>query len=110
MKSKICSLFLAFIFIYEVIYRDRLRPVHQGDKLPAYMIRLMTSTMLPQTRNAICETYFVLCDEDGNYTNNNNNNQKGNQKKRGRVKGGRQKQKTWKRRGKRQARCVKQLY
>ncbi|RCH94799.1 hypothetical protein CU097_004743 [Rhizopus azygosporus] len=45
---------------------DRLRPVHQGDKLPAYMIRLMTSTMLPQTRNAICETYFVLCDEDAN--------------------------------------------
>ncbi|KAI8344103.1 guanine nucleotide exchange factor [Chlamydoabsidia padenii] len=43
---------------------DRMMPVNQGKGLPAYLIRLMTSAMLPQTRDAVCETMFVLCDED----------------------------------------------
>ncbi|KAI8994691.1 guanine nucleotide exchange factor [Pilobolus umbonatus] len=44
--------------------RDRLQPVHKGFSLPAYLIRLMTSTMLPQTRDVVGETLFVLCDKD----------------------------------------------
>ncbi|CAO3596254.1 unnamed protein product [Absidia cylindrospora] len=43
---------------------DRMVPVNQGKGLPAYLIRLMTSAMLPQTKDAVCETMFVLCDED----------------------------------------------
>lgn len=46
--------------------RDRLVPVHQGFNLSAYMIRLMTSTMMPLTRDGVCETLYVLCDKDGN--------------------------------------------
>ncbi|KAG1186627.1 hypothetical protein G6F36_006028 [Rhizopus arrhizus] len=45
---------------------DRLQPVNQGHSLSAYLIKLMTSTMLPQTQAAVCETYFILCDEDAN--------------------------------------------
>ncbi|GAN00839.1 guanine nucleotide exchange factor synembryn protein [Mucor ambiguus] len=44
--------------------KDRLKPVNEGSGLPAYLIRLMTSTMMPQTRDAACETLFVLCDKD----------------------------------------------
>ncbi|CAO3631105.1 unnamed protein product [Cunninghamella blakesleeana] len=43
---------------------DRMLPVNKGKSLSAYLIRLMTSAMLPQTRDAVCETLFVLCDED----------------------------------------------
>ncbi|CEP10032.1 hypothetical protein [Parasitella parasitica] len=46
--------------------KDRLKPVHEGFGLSAYLIRLMTSTMMPQTRDAVCETLFVLCDKDAN--------------------------------------------
>ncbi|KAI8364414.1 guanine nucleotide exchange factor [Blakeslea trispora] len=44
---------------------DRTLPVNEGDHLPAYLIRLMTSTMMPQSRSAICEILFMLCDKDG---------------------------------------------
>ncbi|KAK4516659.1 uncharacterized protein ATC70_011636 [Mucor velutinosus] len=44
--------------------KDRLKPVNEGPGLPAYLIRLMTSTMMPQTRDAACEALFVLCDKD----------------------------------------------
>ncbi|OAD02845.1 hypothetical protein MUCCIDRAFT_155990, partial [Mucor lusitanicus CBS 277.49] len=44
--------------------KDRLKPVNEGSSLSAYLIRLMTSTMMPQTRDAACETLFVLCDKD----------------------------------------------
>ncbi|KAG0167452.1 hypothetical protein DFQ28_006074 [Apophysomyces sp. BC1034] len=43
---------------------DRVKPVNKGASLAAYMIRLMTSAMLQQTRNAVCELLYVLCDED----------------------------------------------
>ncbi|KAI8393971.1 guanine nucleotide exchange factor [Radiomyces spectabilis] len=43
---------------------DRLLPVNQGQSLSAYMIRCSTSTMLPQTRDAVCELLFILCDEN----------------------------------------------
>ncbi|KAG2236730.1 hypothetical protein INT48_000728 [Thamnidium elegans] len=46
--------------------KDRLLPVHEGFSLPAYMIRLMTSTMMPLTRDGVCEMLFVLCDKDAN--------------------------------------------
>ncbi|CAO3599773.1 unnamed protein product [Absidia cylindrospora] len=49
---------------------DRMTPVHQGKRLSAYLIRLMTSAMLPQTRNAVCETLFVVCDQDANQFTN----------------------------------------
>ncbi|KAI8091159.1 guanine nucleotide exchange factor [Gilbertella persicaria] len=45
---------------------DRIRPVHEGNSLPAYLIRFMTSTMMPQSRNAVCETLFILCNKDAN--------------------------------------------
>lgn len=54
-----------FLFIY-TYRRDRCLPVHEGFSLPAYMIRLMTSTMMPLTRDGVCETLYVLCDKDGN--------------------------------------------
>ncbi|KAG2208077.1 hypothetical protein INT47_010439 [Mucor saturninus] len=44
--------------------KDRMVPVHEGFGLPAYMIRLMTSTMMPLSRDGACETLFVLCDKD----------------------------------------------
>ncbi|KAI7902845.1 guanine nucleotide exchange factor synembryn-domain-containing protein [Cokeromyces recurvatus] len=46
--------------------KDRHKPVHEGHSLSAYLIRLMTSTMMPQTRDATCETLFILCDKDAN--------------------------------------------
>lgn len=46
--------------------KDRCLPVHEGFSLPAYMIRLMTSTMMPLTRDGACETLYVLCDKDAN--------------------------------------------
>ncbi|KAI8644791.1 guanine nucleotide exchange factor [Parasitella parasitica] len=49
--------------------KDRLKPVHEGFGLSAYLIRLMTSTMMPQTRDAVCEALFVLCDKDGKCVN-----------------------------------------
>jgi hypothetical protein len=54
--------YLLFLFFF---YRDRLVPVHEGFGLPAYMIRLMTSTMMPLTRDGASETLYVLCDKDG---------------------------------------------
>lgn len=53
------------MFFASLLYRDRLVPVHEGFGLPAYMIRLMTSTMMPLTRDGVCETLYVLCDKDG---------------------------------------------
>ncbi|KAL7318419.1 hypothetical protein PS15m_001669 [Mucor circinelloides] len=44
--------------------KDRLKPVNEGFSLSAYLIRFMTSTMMPQTRDAACETLFALCDKD----------------------------------------------
>ncbi|KAG2222072.1 hypothetical protein INT45_007958 [Circinella minor] len=43
---------------------DRNLPVNRGKSTSSQLIRLMTSTMLPQTRDAICECLFVLCNED----------------------------------------------
>ncbi|KAF7725946.1 hypothetical protein EC973_009183 [Apophysomyces ossiformis] len=43
---------------------DRLQPVNKGKGLPACLIRLMTSATLMQTRDAVCEILYVLCDED----------------------------------------------
>ena len=60
---------LLFIIYYELIeiylYSDRKLPVNRGKSTSSQLIRLMTSTMLPQTRDAICECLFVLCNEDG---------------------------------------------
>ncbi|KAI9020797.1 guanine nucleotide exchange factor [Phycomyces nitens] len=42
---------------------DRIQPVHQGTRLPAYLIRLMTCALLPQTRDAVSELLWTLCDE-----------------------------------------------
>ncbi|KAI7864158.1 guanine nucleotide exchange factor [Spinellus fusiger] len=42
---------------------DRIQPVHQGTRLPAYLIRLMTCALLPQTRDAVSEMVWVLCNE-----------------------------------------------
>ncbi|KAL0080077.1 guanine nucleotide exchange factor [Phycomyces blakesleeanus] len=42
---------------------DRIQPVHQGTRLPAYLIRLMTCALLPQTRDAVSELLWILCDE-----------------------------------------------
>ncbi|KAI9252332.1 guanine nucleotide exchange factor [Phascolomyces articulosus] len=48
---------------------DRNQPVNRGNSTSAQLIRLMTSTMLPQTRDAVCECLFVLCNEDaGQFT------------------------------------------
>lgn len=55
--------------------RDRKKPVHQGNTLPARLIRLMTSAMVPQTREAVCELFFVLCHEDGKKKNKNVNSE-----------------------------------
>ncbi|ORY93778.1 guanine nucleotide exchange factor [Syncephalastrum racemosum] len=43
---------------------DRIQPVNQGTSLSARLIRLMTSTLLPQTREAVSDLLFVLCNED----------------------------------------------
>lgn len=50
--------------------------------MSAYLIRLMTSTMMPQTRDAACETLFVLCDKDGKYVNNGQEIKKAMERKR----------------------------
>lgn len=58
-------MFIKYLLVFASLYRDRLVPVHEGFGLPAYMIRLMTSTMMPLSRDGVCETLFVLCDKDG---------------------------------------------
>lgn len=57
------------IYNKHIFDRDRLKPVNEGFSLSAYLIRFMTSTMMPQTRDAACETLFALCDKDGKYVN-----------------------------------------
>lgn len=60
--------------------------------MSAYLIRFMTSTMMPQTRDAACETLFVLCDKDGKYVNKEQEIKKKVEKRRQkRVKGERRK-------------------
>ena len=56
---------LTFIFSFIIYQSDRNQPVNRGKSTSSQLIRLMTSTMLPQTRDAICECLFVLCNEDG---------------------------------------------
>lgn len=48
-----------------LFYSDREKPVNIGDSMPATLIRLMTSTMLSQTREAVSECLFSLCNDDG---------------------------------------------
>lgn len=81
---------LDMIYNKHIFDRDRLKPVNEGFSLSAYLIRSMTSTMMPQTRDAACETLFALCDKDGKYVNKEQEMKKKVEKKGGkkRVKGG----------------------
>ncbi|KAG2182281.1 hypothetical protein INT43_007208 [Umbelopsis isabellina] len=45
---------------------DRSLPVNKGDHISARLVRLMTSTALPNTRDSLCDLFYVLCDEDAN--------------------------------------------
>ncbi|KAI9282041.1 guanine nucleotide exchange factor [Umbelopsis sp. AD052] len=43
---------------------DRIQPVNKGDHISARLVRLMTSTALPHTKDSLCDLFYVLCDED----------------------------------------------
>ncbi|CAO3662767.1 unnamed protein product [Umbelopsis ramanniana] len=43
---------------------DRTQPVNKGDHISAHLVRLMTSTALPHTKDSLCDLFYVLCDED----------------------------------------------
>lgn len=53
------------MILMNLSYSDREKPVNIGDSMPATLIRLMTSTMLSQTREAVSECLFSLCNDDG---------------------------------------------
>lgn len=60
-ENRICDL-------KQLHFSDRTQPVNKGDHLSARLVRLMTSTALPHTKDSLCDLFYVLCDEDGKFS------------------------------------------
>ena len=59
-ENRICDL-------TQTDFSDRTQPVNKGDHISARLVRLMTSTALPHTKDSLCDLFYVLCDEDGKF-------------------------------------------
>jgi len=57
---------------------DRSKPLNVGESIRACLIRLMTNTLLGNSRETISTLLYTLCDSNG--MNNKNKNKKDNTK------------------------------
>jgi len=59
--------FFFFFVIFLKKNSNRSKPLNVGESIRACLIRLMTNTLLGNSRETISTLLYTLCDSNGNY-------------------------------------------